>query len=319
MASNSADRDPAAIHDVAIVGGGPAGLSAALLLGRCCRSVLLCDAHRPRNAPSGSLNGFLTRDGIRPAELRRLGRAELRRYESVVVRDGEVTDVVRESGHFVLLLADGSRAAARKLLLATGVVDELPAIAGLAPLWGTSVFPCPYCDGWELRGRRLGVLGRGDHALALCRALTTWTDDLVFFSNGPLGLEPADRRALEALGVRLEAEPLEALEAEDGRLRRVRLRTGAAVERDALFLTHRQRQRSRLVERLGCRVGPEGRVGTEGYGATDVPGVYVAGDASEGVQFAIVAAAEGAMVGFEINRALLRERFSEVRAAVERE
>ena len=131
------------IHDVAIVGGGPAGLSAALLLGRCCRTVLLCDAHRPRNAPSGSLNGFLTRDGIRPAELRRLGRAELRRYETVEVRDVEVTDVVREPGHFVLVLAGGGRAAARKLLLATGVVDELPPIPGLAALWGTSVFPCP--------------------------------------------------------------------------------------------------------------------------------------------------------------------------------
>ena len=209
-----------ASFDVAIVGGGPAGLSAALILGRCCRRVLLCDAGEPRNARSRAVHGFLTRDGTPPLELRRLGRAQLDPYD-VEVRPIRVVDARRVAGGFWLALADGARVRARKLLLATGVVDDLPPVPGLLALWGTSVFPCPYCDAWELRGRRLGVLGQGEAALSLCRALTSWSRDLVLLSNGPSGLEATDERTLGALGVRVEPRPVRALEGARGRLSRV--------------------------------------------------------------------------------------------------
>jgi thioredoxin reductase len=302
-------------YDVAIVGAGPAGLSAALLLGRCCRRVLICDAGPPRNAASRSLNGFLTRDGISPQELRRAGRAELARYETIEVRETLVADVSRRGDGFELVLADGGRARARKVLLATGVVDELPAIAGVPELWGRGVFPCPYCDAYELRGRALGVLGRGESALALCRALTSWTDAITLFSDGPPELGEVDLGALRALGVAIVRERVQAVEGADGRLRRVLVAGAPPVACEGLFVSAGQHQRSPLVERLGCTLGPHGTVTTDRHGVTEVPGVYLAGDASEEVQFAIVAAAEGATAAFEINRALVRERFEQLRAS----
>jgi thioredoxin reductase len=297
------------LYDVAIVGAGPAGMSAALFLGRCCRRVLLCDVGLPRNRASRSVNGFLTRDGVPPEELRQAARAELARYETVELRETLVTDVSRQSGGFQLVLADGATALARKLLLATGVVDELPAITGLPAFWGRGVFPCPYCDAYELRGRPLGVLGRGDEALALCRALTSWTDDITLFSDGPTELRADDLAALRAANVAVVRERVEAVEGADGHLCRVLLAGAPAVACQGLFVSAGQHQRSPLLERLGCTPGPTGRVGTEWHGGTETPGLYLAGDASEGVQFAIVAAAEGAMAAFEINRSLVRERF----------
>jgi thioredoxin reductase len=303
------------LYDVAIVGAGPAGLSAALLLGRCCRRVLVCDAGPPRNGASRSLNGFLTRDGISPQDLRRAGRAELARYETVEVREKLVLDVSRRDEGFELVLADGGRARARKVLLATGVVDELPAIAGMPELWGRGVFPCPYCDAYELRGRSLGVLGRGEPALALCRALTSWTDAITLFSDGPPELGEVDLGALRAGGVAVVRERVQAVEGADGRLRRIIVAGAPPVACEGLFVSAGQHQRSPLVERLGCTPGPRGTVATERHGVTGVPGVYLAGDASEEVQFAIVAAAEGATAAFEINRALVRERFEQLRAS----
>jgi len=170
-------------YDVVVVGGGPAGLSAALLLGRCCRRVLLCDAPRPRNSRS-PVHGFLTRDGTDALELRRLGRDELARYPTVAIREDLVIDARREEGGFLLALDSGAQVRVRKLLLATGLVDELPPIPGLAALWGRLAFPCPYCDAWEFRGRRIGVVGRGPGALGLGR-VTIWSEDVVLLSSGP--------------------------------------------------------------------------------------------------------------------------------------
>jgi thioredoxin reductase len=222
----------------------------------------------------------------------------------------EVRDVQRGAASFERNLADGQRSSARKLLLATGVVDELPPIPGIAALWGTSVFPCPLCDAWELRGLTLGRLGRGAPALGLCRALTSWSRDLVLFSNGPLGLAAEDVGALHTLGVRLVGQGVLSLEAEHGRLARVWVAGRAPVACDGLFLAEGQHQRSPLVAKLGCTLLPNGTVEAGSYGATGVPGIYVAGDASEGVHSAIVAAAEGVQAAFAINRTFVRERFA---------
>jgi thioredoxin reductase len=302
--------------EVAVVGGGPAGLSAALVLGRCCREVLLVDSGRPRN-PSARMHCFLGRDDTDPAELREVGRAQLARYPTVKLEDGEVIDAGCAAGGgpgFVLTLAGGRRVQARKLLLATGMVDELPPLPGLRELWGRSAFPCPYCDAWELRGQRLGVLGggSGESAVALCRALTTWSDDVVLYSHAPAEISAEEEAELAAGGVPVVRARVQRVRGmgPEGRPVRLSLEGHAAVERDALFVSGPQRQRSPLVERLGCRLNERGTVDTGDHESTNVPGLFVAGDASGNVQFAIVAAAEGAEAGFAINRALVREDFA---------
>jgi thioredoxin reductase len=300
--------------DVVIVGGGPAGLNAALLLGRARRRVLVCDTGAPRNAPVAHLHGFLSRDGLPPSELGRLGREQLGAYGSVELRQVQVEAATTGDGEgFAVTLADGTREAARRLLLATGVVDQLPAIDGLAGLWGRSVFNCPYCDGWEVRDQPLAVLGADQRALQLALHLTGWSDDVVWCSNGPLPapLQQAARAPLAARGVRLREEPIASLEGADGQLKRVVFASGEAVERRAAFLHAPTRQRSALPGQLGCVLLEDGSVSVSDFGQTSVAGVFAAGDMARrptmpvpGAQI-VIAAGEGAVAAIAIDQDLL--------------
>lgn len=295
------------MYEVIIVGGGPAGLSAALLLGRCRRRVLLCDAGQPRNAASHGLHGFFTRDGILPAELLRIAREQLHPYDSVELRDIEVTDAAQVGGHFEVTLADGTRHRSRKLLLATGLADQLPPLPGLAPLYGRSVFHCPYCDGWEVRDQPLAIYGKGKRGLGLALELTLWSADLVLCTDGPPGLGSSQRDRLARNGIRLRAERIARLEGTDGALARIVFVNGAKLARRALFFNTGQYQRSPLPAKLGCTFTSRGTVRPGKYEATNVPGLYVIGDASHDVQLVIIAAEEGAKAAFAINTALLKE------------
>jgi len=292
------------VYDAIIVGAGPAGLSAALILGRCRRRVVVFDTEQPRNAASQALHGFLTRDGIHPRELRRIGREQLARYPSVELRLQEVVDARRLEQGFELTLADGTREVGRYLILATGVVDELPPLEGLEPLWGTSVFHCPYCDGWEQRERRIAVYGRGRLGSAYALEMLGWSSDLVLCTDGDRSLGETYRAQLGRHGVIVQEKSIAGLEAEAGRLARVRFQDGDSLERDALFFSPLQHQRSPLPERLGCRMHG-GLVDTDRAQGTNVPGLFVAGDAVRSRQMAIIAAAEGARAAVAVNTALL--------------
>ena len=292
-------------YDAVIVGGGPAGLSAALILGRCRRRVLLCDTGRARNAASRALHGFLTRDGLPPLELRRIARRQLAPYDVEVVR-AEVTGARRTRRGFTLSLAGGRMVATRMLLFATGVVDRIPEVAGLRGLYGESVFHCPYCDGWEVRDRALAAYGRGKGGAGLSLALRTWSGDVTLLTDGPSRLSAGLLSTLEARGVRVVARRIARLDRARRGLDAVFAR-GDRLSFGGLFFSTSQSHGCDLPRRLGCRFTKSGAIRTDRYERTGIPRLFVAGDASGDVQLAIVAAAEGAKAAFAMNRELQEE------------
>jgi thioredoxin reductase len=293
--------------DTFIIGGGPAGLSAALTLGRCRRRVLVCDAGQPRNRSSDHLHAYLTRDGIAPREFLRIGREQLAQYDSVRLTRGEVVGAARSGDGFEIVLADGERERGRTLLIATGVVDHVPPIEGIEPLYGKSVHHCPYCDAWEWRDRPLAVYGRGDaKGAGLALMLLQWSADMVLLTDGPGALSHDERTRLDERGVVVREDAIARLEGTDGRLERIVFGDGRSIGRAAIFFNTGQHQRSPIAGALGCEFDDRGGIASGEHDvATSVPGVYVAGDASRDVQLVVVAAAEGVKAAFAINRNLL--------------
>ena len=309
-------------YDVVVVGGGSAGLSAALILGRSRRRTLVLDSGEPCNAPSSGVHGFLSRDGIPPEELLTIGREQLEPYPSVEVRPARVAGASGENGDFGVTLDDGTLVRARKLLLASGVVDELPEKPGFEELWGRGVYHCPYCHGWEVRDRPLAVLSSDEGAVQRAAFVRNWSRDLVLLTDGPANLDEEGIRTLRALEIPVREERISHLEGDPGRtpggLRLIHFEDGSSLEREGLFYVPPQRQGSELAQMLGCEIGPMGQApaGVKGDPTTretTVAGVYVAGDAGNAVQSALLAAASGANAAYFVNHSIVAE---EVAAAV---
>jgi thioredoxin reductase len=292
------------MYEVIIVGGGPAGLSAATILGRCRRQVLLCDDGQYRNECSRGLYGFLSRDGIHPAELRRIAREQLERY-GIEHRVVHVKDARCIDHGFELSLEDGERVCCRKLLLATGVVDQLPPVEGMQTYFGSGVFHCPYCDGWEARDQPIAAYGKKAAGLAV--SLTTWSSDVVLCTDGPARLSAEDTGRLAARKIAVRQKKIARLIGSDQALEQIVFTDGSTLPRRALFVSASQEQRSKLAGVLGCKFTRKGTVQTGKLEGTNIPGLYVAGDASRDVQLAVVAAAEGAKAAIAINTALQEE------------
>jgi thioredoxin reductase len=296
--------------DVVIAGAGPAGLSAALVLGRARRKVLLCDTGTPRSWAAKEMHGFLTRDGIAPAEFRRLAHEELARYPGVVFRTAEVTGAARTAaGHFNVVIGKARTTRCRKLLIATGVFDHLPRLEGIEKLFGTSVFQCPYCDGWEMRDAPIAVYGKGRRGFEMARALTAWSRNIVLCTDGAARHSETQRAHLQRNAIPVIEDRIERLEGTRGQLREIVFRGGRRVKRSALFFDTPCSSQSQLAEALGCQFARHGGIKCGQHEATSVPGVFVAGNIIKDVQLAIVAAAEGTRAAFGINRALTRENF----------
>lgn len=288
-------------YDTIIAGGGPAGLSAALVLGRCRRKVLVCDIGRPRNHRSKAIHGFLSRDGTPPGEFAEICRDQLRRYPNVELRHAEIIDARIEGDGFSVELREGATETSRALLLATGIVDELPRIAGFDQFYGRSAHHCPYCDGWEHRDQPLAVLGGKLEAAELAIELLLWSKDVVLCTDGAPELTAKESGRLEQNGVRVIEDRIASLEGEGDVLRAIRFANGEALERAALFFSPRQMQRSPLGEKLGCEFCDDGSIQCTEGAETCVPGLYAAGNASRGLQLVIIAAAEGTRAAFAIN------------------
>ncbi|MFF3848160.1 NAD(P)/FAD-dependent oxidoreductase [Streptomyces sp. NPDC002328] len=307
-------------YEVIVVGGGAAGLSAALVLGRARRRTLVVDAGEPRNAPAAHMQGFLSRDGMSPTEFLAVGREEIARYGVDLVRDRAVDAAVRDGG-FTVTLAGGRTAHARQLVVATGLKDELPPVEGLAERFGRDVLHCPYCHGWEVRDRAFGVLATSTASVHQALIVTQWSKDVTFFLHtvAERELSDEDLRRLAAAGVRVVPGEVAGLVVEDDRLTGVRLADGAAHDRETLFVAPRPVPRTELLRDLGAEMTdtPFGVYPVvDGQGRTSVPGLWAAGNASGFAEQVINAASRGYRAGAAINGELLMADLDASAAAV---
>src|SRR5919109_1338140 len=260
----------AAPYDAVIVGGGPAGLSAALVLGRANKRVLVVDNDRQANAVSEGVGGLLGHDRVKPADLRRSGRRQLEEHANVEVRHGAVEDVEPTADGFVVTPTDAAPVRAHAIVLAHGLRYDPPPLPGIEPLWGRSVFHCAFCDGWEVRDRPLGFHGSGPAAVRSALMLAGWSNDVVLCTDG--APDPGGG-VLASAGVRVRTEPIARLAGKDGRLHQIEFVYGSAERREALFVNTRRDQPNGLAAALGCDLTEAGTIVTDAHGRTNVAGV----------------------------------------------
>jgi thioredoxin reductase len=307
-------------YDVVVVGGGAAGLSGALVLARARRSVLVVDAGEPRNAPAAGVHGFLTRDGVPPAELVALAQAEVRGYGGHVVA-GRAVAAERTATGFLVSLADGRTVGARRLLVATGLVDELPDVPGVRERWGRDVLHCPYCHGWEVRDQAVGILATGPFAVHQALLFGQWTSDVTLLAHTQAVPEGDDAEQLAARGVRIVVGEVAELEVASDHLTGVRLHDGTIVPLQALVVMPRFVARSSVLASLGVEpvTHPRGvgeHIAADATGLTDVPGVWVAGNVTDLMAQVLVSAAAAVTAAAAINADLIAEDVSDAVTAL---
>ncbi|MGG6314620.1 NAD(P)/FAD-dependent oxidoreductase [Paenibacillus macerans] len=290
--------------DAVIIGGGPAGLNAALVLGRARKKVVVIDEGRPRNAVTREAHGFLTRDGIKPGEFRRIAMEQIGNYPSVSFAADTAVSIHGKDGDFHIATEQGQTFRSRKLLFAVGMKDRPLNIPGLPEVYGKSAFVCPYCDGWELRDEPLVIINKGADAVHFAPLISGWTNRFTFCTNGPDELADAEREELRRHGVPIYDSPIRSIDSDDGMVRQVVLEDGTAIPCRGIFFKPELVTGSELPQALGCRVNEAGTVIVDEFGKTDVPGVYSAGDAASRMYQAIAAAAMGALAAAAMNNEL---------------
>jgi thioredoxin reductase len=307
-------RDMDMVWDCIVIGGGAAGLSAGLVLGRARRRTLVVDAGNQSNLPAHGIGGLLGHDGRSPAELYEIGRRELAEYPSVEIRAGEVVSAEPSEGGFVIRLADGRREHTRRVLLATGTEYRPPSLPGLAELWGRSVFHCPFCHGWEVRDQPLAVLANGERAVHASVLLRGWTDDVVLLTDGPADLDDDDRARLASAGIAVDEPPVAELASREGELEAVVFSDRTRLERTGLLVATTLHQRSRLAEQLGVAYGEptplaENPIEVDALCRTTTPGVFAAGDLSAQMPQVAGAVAAGSLAATAVVQSLLSDDY----------
>ncbi|MBO2011099.1 NAD(P)/FAD-dependent oxidoreductase [Hymenobacter negativus] len=295
--------------DVLIIGGSYAGLSAAMSLGRARRRTLILDTGWPCNRQTPHSHNFLTQDGAMPAALRTQAIEQVLHYPTIELRADEALSAVPTEGGFLIQTAAGTSIKAQKVVLATGIVDLLPALPGFAECWGISVLHCPYCHGYEVADQRLGVLGNGDMGFDFARLIHNWSRQLTLFTNGPATLTHEQQATLARHGIALVETAISGLTHEQGQLRAVQLADGTSQPLDAVFARVPFQLPGTLAQQLGCALTEMGYVQVDDFQRTSVPGVFAAGDNTTPMRALAAAVAAGSKAGALINKELIEERF----------
>lgn len=295
--------------DTLIVGGSYAGMAAAMALGRAMRNVLIIDSGKPCNAQTPYSHNFLTQDGNTPAAIARVAREQVLGYPTVRIRDGEVVGITGANLGFHVGLKSGEQISARKIVLATGLKDQLPAIDGLAACWGISAIHCPYCHGYEYRNKPTGLLINGSTAFEKARRIRQWTKQLTLLTDGPASIEDEHRRQLAALEIPVEESPIERIAHQQGYLSHVVLRNGHELPLNALYVSAPVVQHSRLSESAGCTLTQSGHIQVDSFQRTTVAGIFAAGDNASLFRSIAVAVATGTVAGAFINHELITEGY----------
>lgn len=297
------------IADVIIIGGSYAGLSAAMALGRSLRNVLIIDSGNPCNKQTPHSHNLLTQDGQTPSAIATLAKEQVLRYKTVRFHQGLATEAIATGAGFAISTATGDHFVAKKILLATGLTDLLPAIPGFAACWGISILHCPYCHGYEIRDRQLGLLANGEMAVHMIKLLHNLSKKLILFTNGSSSLTAEQTQQLQQNNIPLVEDEVESIAHTNGILDRLQLKNGSATKIDALFARVGFKQHSDIAAQLGCVLTAQGYLQVDEFGKTTVPGVYAAGDNVSPRRALSVAISTGNMAGAAINGELAEEIF----------
>lgn len=299
------------MFDCTIIGGGPAGLNAALILGRAKRKVVLFDNNQARNKVTQESHGFITRDGVSPTEFRELAHQDISKYSSVKVERVKIIEIEKESNNlFTLTTEEGNKYSSRKIILATGLKEELPSVKGIKEYYGKSLFSCPYCDGWELRDQPLVLIGENSNTAHLAKMIYQWSHDLVVCTNGKPILGEEDELQLKKKGVIIKKERIETLAGSNGKLEKVIFEDGTTMNRMGGFVTTDLKQPNHLAISLGCELDKNNGIVVDAFGRTTSDGVYAAGDTTfSGPSQLIIAAGQGVRTAAGINHDLVMEEF----------
>ncbi len=294
------------IWDVIIVGGGPAGCSAAVVLARSKRRVLIIDEGKQRNLRSQGMHGYLTRNGILPTDYLSQAYKELDEYSVTHVSAKAVKAKALADKGFEVIDNTRKKHLCKRLLIATGVTDNIPDIPGMAELWGRSVFHCPYCDGWECKDGTIGLYAKKHNGYGMAMALRQLCDNVILFTDGSYHINPLQRQQLQVCNIKVVSTRIKELVQKQRKLTAVELTDGKVINCDAMFVQHGHKVNDDLLRQLGCNCTKKGAAVVNRRQETNIPGVYVAGDASYDIHFVVVAAAEGAKAAVAINNDMLK-------------
>ena len=299
------------ILDFAVIGGGPAGVNAALVLGRSRRKTILFDDNKPRNAVTSESHGFITRDGIHPQEFKRVAQEELSKYSDVRIEKKRVHRISKENTLFQLETENGEVYIAKKIILATGFKEVLPDIPRVKEFYGKSLFSCPFCDGWELRDRPLAVIADDQKAFHMAKLVSNWTNDLIIFTNGNKILSLEEQELLKSYGISINEKKIVTFIGEDGMLEKIQLEDGTTVLREGGFITAEWKQAASFDSTLKYTLNEQGGIATDSWQRTNTEGVFACGDTRiAGPSQLIIAAGEGCMAAMAVNGALIEEKFN---------